>query len=120
MALLRIIPVLLAAACALASSFAVLADEPPVVPVGLDAYRMWVPVGFEKSFQMAYSRTRYGTGYYIYHQFVPGTKLSRPIRAWDGKTPPDRDMLELISKAGSDLAAGVSTDGVLGAVDVPA
>jgi hypothetical protein len=56
----------------------------------------WVPIGFEKSFQMAYSRTRYGTGYYIYHQFAPGTKLSRPVKAWDGKTPPDKDMLEQI------------------------
>ena len=34
-------------------------------------------------FRMAYSRTLYGTGYYIYHQYVPGAKLSRPIRAWN-------------------------------------
>jgi len=66
---------------------------------------MWAPIAFEKSFQMAYSRTHYGTGYYIYDQFVPGAKLSGPIRAWDGKTPPDRDVLELISKAGTDLLA---------------
>ncbi len=65
---------------------------------------MWVPIGFQRSFQMAYSRTRYGTGYYIYHQFAPGTKLSRPIVAWDGKTPPDRDVLDLINRAGTDLA----------------
>src|SRR5690554_3504718 len=26
---------------------------------------MWVPIGFEESFQLAYSRTYYGTGYYI-------------------------------------------------------
>ena len=58
----------------------------------------WVPIPFEKSFQMAYSRTHYGTGYYIYHQFVPGTKLSQPIKAWDGKTPPDKDVLDLLSK----------------------
>lgn len=65
---------------------------------------MWVPIGFEKGFRMAYSRTFYGTGYYIYHQFVQGTRLSRPITAWDGKTPPDRDVLDLIDRAGSDLA----------------
>jgi hypothetical protein len=65
---------------------------------------MWVPIMFEKSFQMAYSRTRYGTGYYIYHQFAPGTKTSRPIKAWDGKTPPDKDVLDLIERAGTDLA----------------
>src|SRR3954471_11812629 len=62
---------------------------------------MWVPVGFEKSFQMAYSRTRYGTGYYIYHQFVPGTKLSQSIEAWDGKTPPELNVLNLIRQSGA-------------------
>ena len=67
---------------------------------------MWVPIPFERSFTMAYSRTRYGTGYYIFHQFVPGAKLSRPIRAWDGKTPPGPAVLELINKAGTPLAAG--------------
>ena len=72
---------------------------------------MWVPIGFEKSFQMAYSRTRYGTGYYIYHQFAPGTKLSRPIKAWDGKTPPDRDVLELIRNTGRELFPGDKADG---------
>src|SRR5687768_5055360 len=41
---------------------------------------MWVPIGFEKSFRMAYTRTCYGTGYYIYHQFVEGTPLSKPIK----------------------------------------
>src|SRR5436190_6351118 len=39
----------------------------------------WVPIGFKHSFRMAYSRTRYGTGYYIFHRYVPGAKLSRPI-----------------------------------------
>jgi len=64
----------------------------------------WVPVPFEKSFRMAYSRTHYGTGYYIYHQFVRGTKLSNPLRSWDGRTPPDQDVLELIEKVGSDIS----------------
>ena len=45
---------------------------------------MWVPIPFERSFRMAYSRTRYGTGYYIYHQYVRGANLSRPIRSWTG------------------------------------
>jgi len=65
---------------------------------------MWVPITFERSFQMAYSRTRYGTGYYIYHQYVRGANLSHPLRAWDGKTPPEADVLELIARAGTDLA----------------
>lgn len=64
----------------------------------------WVPIPFEKSFRMGYSRTHYGTGYYIYDQFVPGTKLSRPIRAWDGQTQPDTDVLDLIEKSGTDIA----------------
>ena len=63
----------------------------------------WIPIGFESHFRMQYSRTFYGTGYYIYHQFVPGTKLSQPIRAWR-EEPPPRDVLELIARAGSDIA----------------
>lgn len=64
---------------------------------------MWVPIPFERSFRMAYSRTRYGTGYYIYHQYVRGAKLSQPIHAWDAKTPPESDVLKLIDRAGADL-----------------
>ena len=64
----------------------------------------WVPIPFERCFQMAYSRTHYGTGYYIYHQYLGGAKLSQPIRAWDGKTLPDQDVLDLIGCAGTDLA----------------
>jgi hypothetical protein len=64
----------------------------------------WVPVPFERSFRMAYSRTHYGTGYYIYHHYVRGARLSRPLRAWDGQTAPDADVLRLIDRAGSDLA----------------
>ncbi|HLK61519.1 MAG TPA: DUF2961 domain-containing protein [Chthonomonadaceae bacterium] len=64
---------------------------------------MWVPMPFEHSLRLAYERTHYGTGYYIYHQFVPGAKLSRPLRTWDGKTPPDADVLALIARAGTNL-----------------
>src|SRR5205809_786945 len=70
----------------------------------------WVPIPFEKSFRMAYSRTRYGTGYYIYHQYVRGTKLSQPFRAWDGRTPPDKDVLELIARAGTDISPPDATE----------
>ncbi len=70
---------------------------------------MWVPIPFERSFRMAYSRTHYGTGYYIYHQFVRGAKLSRPIVSWDGKTSPDKDVLELISRSGTDLVPRADT-----------
>jgi hypothetical protein len=71
---------------------------------------MWVPMGFEKSLRLAYSRTCYGTGYYILHHYVGGAKLSQPIKAWDGKTAPDKDVLELINKAGTDLTALVKTE----------
>jgi len=84
---------------------------------------MWVPLAFEKSFRMAYSRTFYGTGYYIYHQFVRGTKLSSPIAAWDGRTPPARDVLDLIDRAGSDLAPAAGNRGARrqsGQVELPA
>lgn len=65
---------------------------------------MWVPMPFEKSLRLAYARTHYGTGYYIYHQFVEGARLSQPLRAWDGRTPPDADVLALIDRAGTDIA----------------
>jgi hypothetical protein len=82
----------------------------------------WIPIGFEKTFRMAYSRTFYGTGYYIYHQFVKGTKLSRPIQSWDGKTPPAQDVLDLLSKAGTDIAPPAGKLGIQqkqGKIDVP-
>jgi hypothetical protein len=69
----------------------------------------WVPMPFEKSFRLGYSRTHYGTGYYIYHQFVPGIKLSRPLKAWDGKTPASKDVLDLLNRAGTDIAPNPGT-----------
>ncbi|HVU99977.1 MAG TPA: DUF2961 domain-containing protein [Verrucomicrobiae bacterium] len=63
----------------------------------------WVPIGFTHSFQMAYSRTHYGTGYYIYDQFLPGIPLSRRIKAWTSNTAPDPRVLALLGKSGSDL-----------------
>src|SRR4030095_8775337 len=78
----------------------------------------WVTVPFEKSFRMAYTRTCYGTGYYIYHQFMRGTPLSRPIKAWDGKTPPEKDVLELIGRAGTDIALTEGTAEKVGRVDL--
>ena len=64
----------------------------------------WVPVPFAKSFRMAYGRTHYGTGYYIYYQYVGGAPLSRPITPWDGADEPGRDVLDLVGRAGSDIA----------------
>lgn len=68
---------------------------------------MWVPIGFEKSFRMGYSRTCYGTGYYIYHQYVPGAELSRRLLSWDAKSGPDEEAVRLLARAGEDLTAGL-------------
>jgi len=65
---------------------------------------MWVPIPFEESFRLAYGRTFYGTGYYIYHLFAPGTRhVSRPISSWE-KKPPSPDVLSLLNRSGSDIA----------------
>jgi hypothetical protein len=69
---------------------------------------MWVPIPFERSFRLAYSRTRYGTGYYIYHLYDPAAALSRPIWSWDGRTPPGKDVLDLIARSGSDIGPRTS------------
>lgn len=63
----------------------------------------WVPVPFERSFRMAYGRTHYGTGYYIYHRYADTSLLSQPITSWKLDNAPGRDVLDLIARAGSDL-----------------
>jgi hypothetical protein len=83
----------------------------------------WVPLSFEKSFRMGYSRTRYGTGYYIYDHYVGGAKLSRPIQTSDWKTPPDQSVLDLINRSGEDIAPQPGTGGVhqeSGTLELPA
>ena len=70
---------------------------------------MWVPIPFEKSFRMAYSRTHYGTGYYIYQQYMPGARLSRSIRSWKETDTPGKDVLDLIARAGTDLVPVVDS-----------
>ena len=64
---------------------------------------MWVPIPFEKSFRMGYSRTHYGTGYYIWHQYVEGIPLSQPIKTWNATEAPGQDVLDLIGRAGTEL-----------------
>ncbi len=79
---------------------------------------IWVPIPFEKTFRMAYTRTRYGTGYYIFQQFVRGANLSRPIQAWDARTPPDSGVLDLLRRSGTDLAPETAAR-LTGRVNVP-
>jgi hypothetical protein len=67
----------------------------------------WVPLAFEKSFSMAYERTHYGTGYYIYHKFAPGAKnLSQPIKSWTPADEPPNDVLRLLQHLPESLLAG--------------
>jgi len=72
---------------------------------------MWVPIPFEKSFRMAYTRTRYGTGYYIFHQYVRGANLSQPIRAWDAQTSPTRSSREWNGARAHDFESPVDVAG---------
>jgi hypothetical protein len=81
---------------------------------------MWLPIPFERSFRMAYSRTYYGTGYYIYHLIDPAAPLSQPLRAWDGKTPPEADVLKLIARAGTDLVPELRARARAGKLDLGA
>lgn len=81
---------------------------------------VWTPIPFERSFQMAYTRTHYGTGYYIYDQFVPGTKLSRPLQSWNEDTVPDQDVLDLISKSGTNIAPEKGSRQAEGKINIPA
>jgi hypothetical protein len=76
------------------------------------------PIAFTRGLQIAYSRTHYGTGYYIYDRFVPGTLLSHALASWN-ETRPAQDVLELIAKAGSDLAPTTATEEA-GALNLPA
>lgn len=66
---------------------------------------VWVPVPFEHSFRMAYERTHYGTGYYIFHRYVGGATLSQPISSWNLDSTPGKEVLDLIASSGTDLLA---------------
>lgn len=81
---------------------------------------VWTPIAFTRSFQMAYTRTHYGTGYYIYDRFVPGTPLSRPLRGWNESDTPAQDVLALLARAGTDIAPKTGCKLVSGAMELPA
>jgi hypothetical protein len=57
---------------------------------------IWNAMAFDSSLRIAYERTHYGTGYFIFDKFVPGARLSSPLVPWDGKTPPPMDVFELL------------------------
>ncbi len=66
----------------------------------------WVPIGFTNWFRMDYTRTHYGTGYYIYQLFADGTKLSRPLESWNGKTAPEKQALDVIANGADPFPTG--------------
>jgi len=65
---------------------------------------IWSPMPFLESFRIAYSRTRYGTGYYIYHLISDEDNLTQPISPWSINQAPDKDVIDLISRSGTDIA----------------
>lgn len=65
---------------------------------------IWTPMPFEKSFQLAYSKTAFGTGYYIYHQYANDDQLSRPITSWDMNEAAEPEVITLLQQAGTDIA----------------
>ena len=73
---------------------------------------MWVPIPFDSTFRMAYGRTCYGTGYYIYHLYADTSLLSEPLRPFDFSTTPDTAVVNLLNRAGTDIAPLAGTDGV--------
>ena len=77
------------------------------------------PIEFEHGFQMAYTRTHYGTGYYIYDRFVPGTPLSHALHSWNQGVVPEQDVLDLLARSGTDIAPVVGTGQLSGKADVP-
>src|SRR5437764_437343 len=88
--------------------------NPPVIPIGHDAYRAWDRWPYQRIGARAYMRSTYDraggdesadASHFLYHQYVAGTKLSQQIKSWDAKTPPPQDVLDLIARAGSDLVS---------------
>jgi hypothetical protein len=65
---------------------------------------VWTPIPFRDSVRLAYSRTRYGTGYYIYQLYANEEQLSQPIQSWDLNKAPSQDVHNLLAKAGTDIA----------------
>lgn len=67
---------------------------------------IWTPMPFEQSMRVAYSRTFYGTGYYIYHLYANEEHLSQRISSFNMSKAPEKDVLDLLGSAGTDIAPG--------------
>lgn len=79
----------------------------------------WVPVPFERSLTIAYERTHYGTGYFIYQLFPDGAENASSPPSSFSLAPPDPVIANVLSSAGQDISPSDS-DVMHGAsVDVP-
>jgi hypothetical protein len=65
---------------------------------------IWTPMPFEQSMRVAYSRTRYGTGYYIYHLYTNEENLSQRISTFEINKAPENEVLNLLGRSGTDIA----------------
>jgi hypothetical protein len=65
---------------------------------------IWTPIPFRSSFQLAYGKTAFGTGYYIYHLYANEEQLSQPIRSWEISDSPHTKVVSLLQQAGTDIA----------------
>lgn len=65
----------------------------------------WVSIPFLRSMTLAYGRTRYGTGYYIYHRFPErAPNLPEPLISWTDRAQPPEAVTALLARAGQDIA----------------
>src|SRR5437588_739284 len=139
--MLRFLPSLLLASHACAG-----AKEPPVIPVGLDAYRMWERWPYERIGARAFMRSTYDrrggnegadASHFLYQVAEdrnvtldiagPGILYFARYNHWHGSpwhyqvdgtdqiihetrnAEPDKDVLDLISRSGSDLVPGTNS-----------
>jgi hypothetical protein len=79
----------------------------------------WVPIPFSNALTLAYERTHYGTGYFIYQMYPDrAPNLSRPISSFSLEAP-DPEIGKLFARAGENLAPETA-DTRAATVDLPA
>lgn len=81
----------------------------------------WVPIPFTTSLTLGYSRTHYGTGYYVFQLFPTGaSNLSQPITSFSAQAP-DPEVLALLERAGEDIGSqSAKAETISGRFDLPA
>ena len=66
----------------------------------------WVPIGFTNWFRMDYTRTHYGTGYYIYQLLPTGRNSRGHWKVGTGKTAPEKQALDVIANGADPFPTG--------------